>query len=240
MYNDKNKVIAYLEGGGRVILIAGYTDEDTPNLDALLSYMGVSIAEGMLVEQDKNQYYRNPYYLLPSMSYSDYTDGIYGQQYYIFAPFAQGILIEDEEAEGMSYQTILSTSDTAFSKVSLTNLENYAKEEGDIDGPFAIGVEAVKTLENGEATMVVYSSEQMFTDDANSMVGGANRVLFVNTISQFVNHEVSVSIPVKNYEVSTLTIPQSQAVFLSVLVTVIMPVVCLIWGFMIWFRRRKR
>lgn len=238
--DDKNKVIAYLEGGGRVILIAGYTDEDTPNLDALLSYMGVSIAEGMLVEQDKNQYYRNPYYLLPSMSYSDYTDGIYGQQYYIFAPFAQGILIEDEEAEGMSYQTILSTSDTAFSKVSLTNLENYAKEEGDIDGPFAIGVEAVKTLENGEATMVVYSSEQMFTDDANSMVGGANRVLFVNTISQFVNHEVSVSIPVKNYEVSTLTIPQSQAVFLSVLVTVIMPVVCLIWGFMIWFRRRKR
>ena len=84
--DDMNKVIAYLEGGGKVILIAGYTDEDTPNLDALLSYMGVSIAEGMLVEQDKNQYYRNPYYLLPSMSYSDYTDGIYGQQKYIYAP----------------------------------------------------------------------------------------------------------------------------------------------------------
>lgn len=238
--DDKDKVIAYLEKGGKVVLIAGYTDEETPNLDALLSYMGMSIAEGMVVEQNANQYYRNPYYLLPSMSYGDYTNGIYGQQYYIFAPFAQGILIENEEAEGMSYETILSTSDTSFSKVNLTNLETYAKEEGDIDGPFAIGVAAVKTLESGDAAMVVYGSEQMFTDDANSMVGGANRVLFMNTISQFVNHEVSVSIPVKNYEVSTITIVQSQAVLLSVLVTIVLPVGCLILGFVIWFRRRKR
>lgn len=140
----------------------------------------------------------------------------------------------------MSYETILSTSDTSFSKVNLTNLETYAKEEGDIDGPFAIGVAAVKTLESGDAAMVVYGSEQMFTDDANSMVGGANRVLFMNTISQFVNHEVSVSIPVKNYEVSTITIVQSQAVLLSVLVTIVLPVGCLILGFVIWFRRRKR
>lgn len=238
--DDKDKVIAYLEEGGKVVLIAGYTDEETPNLDALLSYMGMSIAEGMVVEQDANQYYRNPYYLLPAMSYGDYTNGIYGQQYYIFAPFAQGVLIENEEAEGMSYETILSTSDTAFSKMNLTNLETYAKEEGDIDGPFAIGVVAVKTLDNGDATMVVYGSEQMFTDDANSMVGGANRVLFMNTISQFVNHEVSVSIPIKSYEVSTLTIVQSQAVLLSVLVTIVWPAGCLILGFVIWFRRRKR
>lgn len=238
--DDKDKVIAYLEEGGKVVLIVGYTDEETPNLDALLSYMGMSIAEGMVVEQNANQYYRNPYYLLPSMSYGDYTNGIYGQQYYIFAPFAQGVLIENEEAEEMRYETILSTSDTAFSKVNLTNLETYAKEEGDIDGPFAIGVAAVKTLENGDAAMVVYGSEQMFTDDANSMVGGANRVLFMNTISQFVNHEVSVSIPIKSYEVSTLTIAQSQAVLLSVLVTIVLPVGCLILGFVIWFRRRKR
>lgn len=238
--DDKDKVTAYLEKGGRVVLIAAYTDEETPNLDALLSYMGMSIAEGMVVEQDANQYYRNPYYLLPSMSYNDYTNGLYGQKYYIFAPFAQGIVIENEDAEGMSYETILSTSDTAFSKVNLTNLETYAKEEGDIDGPFAVGVEAIKALEDGNATMVVYGSEQMFTDDANSMVGGANLVLFTNTISQFADHEVSVSIPVKNYEVSTLTIAQSQAVFLSVLVTVILPVGFLILGFVIWFRRRKR
>lgn len=238
--DDKDKVITYLEKGGKVVLIAGYTDEETPNLDELLSYMGIRIAEGMIVEQDANQYYRNPYYLLPAMSYGDYTNGIYGQKYYIFAPFAQGILIENEEAEGLSYQTILSTSDESFSKVNLSNLEAYDKEEGDIDGPFAIGVEAIKTLDSGMAVMVVYSSDQMFTDEADSMVGGTNRTLFVKTISQFVDHEVSVSVPVKSYEVSTLTIVQSQAVLLSVLVTVILPAASLIVGFVIWFGRRKR
>lgn len=238
--DDKDKVIAYLEAGGRVVLVAGYTEEETPNLDSLLSYMGMSIAEGMIVEQDTRQYYGNPYYLLPTISNNDYTEGIYGQRYYIFAPFALGILIENEDAEGMSYERILSTSDTAFSKVNLANIEAYNKEEGDIDGPFVIGVEAVKSLENAEAVMVVYSSEQMFTDEANSMVSGANRMLFTNTVSSFVNHEVSVSVPVKSYEVSAVTIARSEAVLLSVIVTVIMPAACLIAGFVIWFRRRKR
>ena len=72
--------------------------------------------------------------------------------------------------------------------------------------PFGVGVEAVKALEEGEATMVVYSCDQLFTDDANVMVSGANQMMFVNTVGGFVDHEVSVSIPVKSYQVSYLTV----------------------------------
>lgn len=237
--DDKDKVISFLEQGGNVVLITSYTDDETPNLDELLAYMGMSVADGLVIEQDQDNYYRNPYYLLPELSADTYTAGLYGK-YYVFAPFAQGIVITDEEAQGMAYSTFLSTSADAFSKVDIANMQNYEKSGEDISGPFAIGVEAVKTLDEGQATMVVFGCDQLFTDDANSMVSGANQQLFVNTIGGFADHEVSVSIPVKSYEVSTLTITQSSAVLIGVVTTVILPVGCLAAGFVIWFRRRKR
>lgn len=237
--DDTEKVIQYLEQGGNVILVTGMTEKETPNLDAIYDYMGLQVAEGLVVEQDQGNYYRNPYYLLPSISYSSYTAGLSGQ-YYVFVPFAQGILIRDESREDISYTKFLTTSDSAFAKGDLSNLENYEKSEGDAEGPFVLGVAAVKTLEEGgEATLVLYGSEQIFSDEANVMVSGANQILFTNTIGTFAKHEVSVSIPAKSYTVSYLMIPQARAVLLGVLLTIAVPFGCLGAGFLIWFRRRK-
>lgn len=238
--DDTEKVIQYLDNGGNVILVTGIVDGETPNLDALCDYMGLQVAEGLVVEQNEANYYRNPYYLLPTVGYGTYTAGLYGQ-YYVFAPFGQGILIENEDREDISYNKFLTTSDSAFAKADLSNLENYDKSEGDTEGPFALGVSAVKTLEDGtEATMVVYGCEQIFTDNANVMVSGANQIMFTNTIGAFAEHEVSVSIPAKSYEVSYLMIPQNRAVLLGVMLTVVIPFGCLAAGFVIWFRRRRR
>ena len=88
--------------------------------------------------------------------------------------------------------------------------------------------------------MVVYGCEQLFTDEANEMVSGANQVLFTNTVGSFVDAEGNVSIPVKNYEISYLTVPQSKAVLVGLLTVIIVPVGCLAAGFIVWFRRRRR
>lgn len=238
--DDRDKVISYLEKGGNVILITAYMDVETPNLDEMMGYMGLSLAKGLVVEQDRDNYYGTPYLLLPTQSSSTFTSGLYGK-YYIFAPYAQGILIDNEEAEGFTYKTFLSSSEKAFAKADVSNLSDFDRSEEDQEGPFALGVSAVKDLEDGtQATMVVYGSEQMFTDEANSVVSGANQVLFTNTISGFADHEITVSVPVKDYQVSYLTVSQSKAVLIGMLTTVIIPVGCLAAGFVIWFRRRKR
>ncbi len=81
--------------------------------------------------------------------------------------------------------------------------------------------------------------EQLFTDDANSVVSGANLTLFTNTFSGMADHETSVSIPVKSYEVSNLLVDSAQILLLGLLVTVILPVGCMIAGFVIWFRKTE-
>ncbi len=238
--DDRDKVIAYLDRGGKVILVLGYREVATPNVDALLAYMDLSIADGLVVEENQNNYYQVPFYLLPTVAANSYTTGIYGN-YYVFAPYSQGILIPEEQEDGdVCYNDFLRTSSDAYSMRNFAEATEYGRQEGDIEGPFSLGVEAVKTLEDGEATMVVYSSDQLFTDSASLMVGGANQMLFTNTISHFVDHEVTVSIPAKDYEVSTLMLSSRSALTLGLITMILLPLSSLIIGFVIWLRRRKR
>ena len=235
--DDADKVIAYLEQGGKVIFVSGNYEVTMPNCQAILSHMGLTLAEGIVVEDNSNYYYQSPLYLLPDVSYSTYTDGISGS-YMIFAPYAQGFIVPEDD-NIMTYNSFLTTSDDAYSKVNLYST-TAEKEEGDIDGPFAIGVEAIKSLEEGTATLVAYSSSVLFTDDASYMVGGANQMMFINTVSSFVDHEVSSAIPVKSYEVSYVTVTQSDIVLIGSIVTIILPLGCIIAGFVIWFKRRRK
>ena len=238
--DDKNKVIDYLDRGGKVILNVGYREVETPNLEALLDYMDLRIAEGLVVEEDQSNYYQSPFYVLPTVVANSYTSGISGS-YYIFAPYSQGIVVPDtEEDSAIQYDVFLKTSSNSYSMKNFESATDFGRQEGDEEGPFALGVEAVKTLEEGEATVVVYSCDQLFTDNASQMVGGANQVLFTNTVSQFVDHETSVSIPVKDYEVSTLMVSSSYILLLGLITMIILPVGSLIIGFVIWFRRRKK
>jgi ABC-2 type transport system permease protein len=210
------------------------------NQERLLAYMGLSLAPGLVVEQNTDNYYQQiPLYLLPNMEPSTYTAGIYGQ-YHVLAPFAQGIVITDEEAQGITYEKILTTSDEAFAKLTITDSSNIEKSEGDLDGPFAIGVAATKTTEAGSGTLVVYSCDQLFTDEASAAVSGANLVLFTNTISGFVSHESTISIPAKSYNVSNVVLTQFQAGILSTVVCGVLPFGFLAVGFLIWFGRRKK
>jgi len=248
--DDKNKVIDYLNRGGNVIITTAYAEVPMDNFEAILAYMGLTLADGMVVEQNTDNYYQTPFYLLPVMNYSDYTANVYNS-YYTFAPYAKGIQIVDEEAEGMAYDTFMSTSDKAFSKVNLTDSADVKKAEGDIEGPFAIGVEAVKTVtipaatEGGrssvaEATMIVIGSGDFFIDGASQMVSGANQMVFNNIAGSFADHEQSVSVAVKSFQMSYLMLTQADIIKLGLLVTIILPVGSLIAGFVIWFRRRKR
>ncbi|MCR5255964.1 MAG: Gldg family protein [Acetatifactor sp.] len=234
--DDLDKLKDYLEKGGDIIYVATYDLTDSANIDELLSYRGLSTVDGVVVEGDESHYYGYPFYLLPNVQVSTYTKGIYGGAYYVFAPNAQGILIDDTNEE-VEYASILSTTDSAYSKLAANNMEVTDKEEGDIDGPFQIGVAAEKT---GEGTLVVYGSSFMFTDDATSLVGGSNQTLFTNTASSFASRSVNVSIPVKSYSVSNLIVPKAMSTLIGALTAIVVPVALLIAGFCVWFARRKK
>lgn len=253
--DEKNKITDYMDRGGQVIYLRGYTDQETPNLDSLLEEYGISVAEGLVLEGSSDHHLTNyPYYLLPNINYSDYTSDVSSR--YVMMAFAEGLTetaaessSEDEEEtdeeetdDGLTYESLLTTSSEAYSKVNLES-ENLEMEEGDIAGPFDLAAVVTKTIDEEagtEAKLVVFSSETLLDEQVDSMVSGGNSTLFMNVLSQLVDHESTVSIEAKSLAVSYLTVTAGSAIFWGLLTVIIIPLFLLCLGGVIWFQRRKR
>ncbi|MCM1297856.1 MAG: GldG family protein, partial [Muribaculaceae bacterium] len=234
---DADKVIAYLEKGGEVLLIPTWTEASMINFERIIDYYGVSLVEGMIVEKDRSRYYQIPYYLFPQAEEDAITQKVLDGT--VFAPFARG-LSYDEDAADVSYKPLLRTSESSFSKTELSANEDYDKREGDIDGPFVIALKAEKETEGGKVSRaVILATEQMFTASADDVVPGYNVQLFSSIISCLADRESSVTVPVKYYEIGNLAF-SARVLGVSAAAACLVPIVCLAAGFAVWLRRRKR
>lgn len=238
--DDANKVIEYLNNGGKALITTEYIDADTPNFDSILEVFGLSIQKGYAVDSNTGNYYQTPIYLLPDVEYSDETSGLTGSHTYVLAPYAEGIEVPDTEDGDITYTKLLTTSENSLVKTDVKNATSFEKEEGDIEGPLCIGVKAEKTLDSGSAVLYVFSSAQFFTDNVDNAVAGNNKTLFSNIMSTVASHEVSVSIPVKSYDYESLTASTKDVVIFETVVVVLIPLALLVMGFVIWFKRRKK
>lgn len=235
--DDADKVIAYLQKGGRALITTGVTDKDMANFKRILEYYHITLHDGMIVEGDTNHYYSNPFYILPDVASDNLTSGIYGSKY-IFAPYAQAMTVE--ETEDVSVTPLLTTTESSYNKADINNMESYEKKEGDLAGPFNLGMLLEKQEGDTTSVAAVFSSEALFTASASEMVSGANLQLFSNIFSEYADHEVTVSIPVKSMERSTLTVTKSSFIMVTFMTVVVIPFGAIVTGFVIWFKRRRR
>lgn len=237
--DEKNKLEAYMEQGGQMVLLLGYTDKDTPNLDSLLGDYGITLADGLVLEGDSQHHLPNyPYYLLPDIQSSAYTSDVSSR--YVLLAFAQGMTEAADISEDLTYESLLTTSAKSYSKTNLES-ENLDQEEGDIAGPFDLGAVVTKTIdEDTEAKLIVFSSETLLDEQVDSMVSGGNSTLFLNVMSQLVDHESTVSIEPKSMSTEYLTVPAGSAIFWGSLTIILIPLLLLATGGIIWFGRRKR
>lgn len=238
--DDVGKVLAYLEQGGHVLVTLAQAQiyAGLPNFEQIIGYYSVSVVDGVIVEADRSYYYQTPYDLFPIIEYDEITERIYDGT--VLAPMSRG-LSYDVDSEDIRYRPLLMTSDEAFSKANVTNLEEYRKNDADIDGPFVIALETERPTESGEVSQaVIVSTEYMFTAGADDIVPGYNVKLFGSILASLANRNTSVVIPVKYYELPNLIFNAQTVYIVAIISIIILPFGCLIIGLVIWLRRRKR
>ena len=241
--DDAQKLIDYLNRGGKIFLSTSYKEhfsEEMPNLTKVLNYFGLSIGDGLIVEQDESMMYQSPLYLLPEVEADSLTQNVFGKTYdFVMMPYTQPILID--ETEGVTVTQLLSTSQSAYSKTGLNESGELKKADGDPEGPFAVGVHAEKALDSEKtAEIIVYSSDMLFTEVSNRYTMDNNLTLFTNAMSTMAGKTESISIPVKSYQAEVVTVPMASSVRLAVLFMGIIPAASLVIGIVIWVRRKKR
>ena len=238
--SEKEAGLDYLESGGKALIFSDYTTSELTNFDSLLANYGVERVDGVIFEGD-NQHYvaQMPYYLLPEMNESEITTNLVSDNRYILMPVAQGIKQSEDARDTLNIVSLLSTTGDAYSKVN-TDSTTVEKEEGDIDGPFDIGVSISEEVDDENSTQIVYfSSSALMQEQIDQMVSGSNTQLITDSLSWMCKQEESVSIPVKSVETSYLTITGYDVSFWSITAMILIPGVFLVTGFVIWLKRRK-
>mgnify|MGYP001054151760 FL=1 len=235
---DAQKVIDYLNGGGKAMIIGCYAyNDELTNFNKILAAYNVSFKTGVVAENDSSKYYQNPLYLLPTVETTDYTsDATDG---YVFLAGSCAISYP-EDTDDVTYTKLLSTSDSAVLKKDWKNITTSKAEDADENGPFTTGL-AVNDSSTG-ASIVVFGTPYVVDDSYDNAVSGNNADMFKDVITSMTgNVELASSvIPVKDYTLSNITINTLQAVITGLIIMIAVPILLIIIGIVVWAMRRKK
>lgn len=242
--DEISKLEEYLGNGGNLILITDPLEDGAlTNLEALMEKYGVTSESGIVVESDQNYYFwGKPYYLLPNMESHAITDPLIDGGYYVLLRISHGLKVSDELPDNVTITELLTTSDSAFSKLSGYEMTTYEKEKDDADGPFALAVAITETIDDGLYSNILWvSSASLLDEQTNEMVSGGNQDFFLNMLNYLCDSEGSgITIHAKSLANEYLTMDSSTASILTVVMLGILPIAYLTVGITIWFRRKRR
>ena len=224
----------YAEDGGKLLVIAGPTEDGIlENLYSLLENYDVETCEGIVVEGNRDRYTMQPYVLLPEMSSHEITDSLIEENYYPNMPISQGMIINDESG---AVTPLLTTSSESFSKIAGYDLTTYEKEDGDVDGPFAVAL----SIDCSNEGQIVWFSSAAFLDDMyNALSSGSNSDLAMNALSSLIGESKAMAIRSKSLNYNYLSITDSTASLLKTLMIGVFPLTYLGVGVFVILKRRR-
>ena len=227
----------YVESGGKLLVMAGpVEDVELTNLYALLEPYGVTVNEGVVVEGDRAHYaFSSPAALMPDMAESDITSSLIEEGYYPILPIASGLTVGTNTTSA-TVTSLLTTSESSYSKLAGYGMTTYDKEDGDIYGPFSLAVQI--EYEDGGG-IVWISSSSYLSDVYNAYSSGANVNLTMNALSELIGESEAMAIRAKSLNYNYLTISDSVSSLLKVMMIGIFPLAFLGIGIAVVVRRRR-
>ena len=233
---EKDLLADYAAQGGKLFVAAGPVEDSVlENLYSLLADYGVEVNEGIVVEGDREHYsFQGPVALLPDMSSDAITDSLIEEKYYPIMPVSLGLTVTGNSGSG-TVTELLTTSDSSYSKLAGYGMADYEKEDGDIDGPFALAV-SIDTAGGGK--LVWFASSYFLEDMYNATSSGANVNLGMNALSSLVGETEAMAIRSKSLNYNYLTISDSAASVLKVMMIGVFPLAYLGIGIYVVLRRR--
>ena len=223
----------YVKSGGKLLILAGpVADGELTNLYGILSDYGGSAVQGIVSEGDRSHYaFQAPYVLLPDLGDSDITAPLAEKNYMAIVPIAAGLQISGDSAV-----SLLNTTDSAYSKIAGYQQTTYEKEDGDIDGPFSLGVDI---QDHSSGRIMFFTSSYLLDDMYNAYSSGANNDMVMNALSALMGDRQAMSIRSKSLNYNYLTISESAASTIKLVMIGLVPLCYLAMGVVTVLEKRR-
>ena len=246
---ETNKILDYINKGGKIIWLgeAKIEDTNTPNINKVLEQFGLSFSKGIIMEEDSSKMIlESPELILTNITYHDITKDLSN----VVVASAGRINIESDEKLkelNVTVNKLLSTSEKSFYREDFS-IQKTSKTDTDESGPFTVGAEFVKKInDNTESKLIAFSNCDFVTDmgikSGNTQLKLINlydnKDLILNSIAYLTDRGDTIRIR-KDTGYVTYKATQKQDNIVRLIIFVV-PLIIIIFGIVIWqIRRRKK
>ncbi len=254
--NETAALSAYVEGGGKVILItnlgSNLSSIDLPNIYAFTRTLGLDYGYSLVCEGSASHYEQRQPLVYAQVAENDYTSGLQSNVR-IIMPAAHEILIADEMPDGVTASELLTTSVQGYSKdlskyqiggnaatndgesdkIPIAEIK-YEKESGDSEGKKIFGAMSQK----GEGALLWFSSAEML--DGYYANYYANVAYMMSIITKLSGKTTTATAAAKALQVQALNVSEGSGNTWGIILIGVVPVALLIIGIVVWYRRKVR
>ena len=250
---ERDAILKYIKAGGKIILFtdANVAKTNMPNFQKVLDEYGVSISEGIMIEQDTSKMLSgSPSAIIVTVNEgSSVTDKINMSMNACFINSGKINLADDERMEklGVTSEILATTSDKAFYRSNLS-ISTTSKVSGDEEGKAVVGALLTKKIDDDKTSKLIVYSNNVFITNMQVAINSQyyiyayefynNQDLALNSISYLTGREDTILIR-KDTEVSTYTVTEKQQIIILTIIFAV-PVLIVIAGIIIWQVRRRR
>lgn len=226
----------YLSNGGNIIATVNNKTNSLKNYRDIINYYGIEVQDGMIVEGSaSNRISGNPILLIPNLGTSDIVTSARSSNIPVVMFQAMGLKQAETTRSSLTLETIMTTSDEAYSKLNVNN--TVEKESGDTEGPFDLGILATDSYKGVESNLIVYSTLYTFDETALSY---ENTSLLSGTVSKLVGEGSTLSIPTRTLGEENIY-PTAREVIIWIIITMfLVPASILASGIVVTLKRRKK
>ena len=250
---ERDKILDYINNGGKIMMLTSQNiiNLDMPNLDQILAQYGITIDYGVAFEQDSSKMLVDS----PEMIIADVNASFLRKldmtlnACLIDAGKIQFANDEKLSELGVTYETILTTSDKAFVRTDLENIESSKRTDADgAEETIIMGALVDKKISDDKTSQLIVYSNEIFATGMSFMINPPyytyavalynNEDIILNSISHLTERDDTIVIR-KTSESETYEVTDQEDVIIKTIIFVV-PMFVIGAGIVVWYLRQRK
>ncbi|MEO7242759.1 MAG: GldG family protein [Variovorax sp.] len=241
----------HLDRGGSLMIFLSPSLRPLPRLERLLAGWGLGVG-GALVHEPRAHVSDSDLDVVPMYAPHEINKSFGDKRSFVLMPQARVLRLSDQPSFDLETMTVLSSTPDAFAERG-ANRGLPAKAEADGHAPFVLAATASRTPSAAQqlpgaapaerranaGRIFLSGSEKMVATDILGMANFANGE-FLTQVMRWLNPiQAAIYIPAKRIAPDPLAIRAGEATAWSIMLTAVMPLLVLVAGVLVAFRRRQ-
>jgi len=240
---EADKLLDYLEKGGRFLIMADYNIGDLSNMNRVLASYGIAFEFGIVIEAENSYMINLPFTEIPDMADHDITKPLANKSNTpVLLQGAMALRELGTKRRTVEVKPLMTSSPRSFLRTDL-NEASPSRIASDISGPLILGMTAMDPSwvdPNNpvpQARIVAIGCGSLLPIAVQLGVD-ANRDLFMNSFSWLGDRPENITIRAKSLYILPMRLTLVQIIVFGVLFIFVIPVGLFTGGFVNWLKRR--